>query len=73
VLRKNPGKYSYGSSGTGGIGHLQTELFKSLAKVFILHIPYRGAGPALADVVAGQVRSSSTTCPRRCPSSATAS
>jgi tripartite-type tricarboxylate transporter receptor subunit TctC len=55
TLRTNPGRYSYSSSGTGGIGHLQTELFKSLAKVFMTHIPYRGAGPALADTVAGQV------------------
>jgi tripartite-type tricarboxylate transporter receptor subunit TctC len=54
-IRKKPGAYNYATSGTGGIGHLQTELFKSLTKTFIVHIPYRGAGPALQDVVAGQV------------------
>jgi len=54
-LKKNPGKYSYGSSGTGGIGHLQMELFKNLSGTFVTHIPYRGAGPALNDAVAGQV------------------
>jgi tripartite-type tricarboxylate transporter receptor subunit TctC len=55
LLKANPGKFSYASSGTGGIGHLQTELFKNLSGTFIAHIPYRGAGPALNDTVAGQV------------------
>jgi len=55
VLKKSPGKYSYSSSGTGGIGHLQTELWKNLQGVFVTHIPYAGAGPALRDTVGGQV------------------
>jgi len=55
VLKKSPGKYSYASSGTGGIGHLQTELWKTLQGVYVTHIPYSGAGPALRDTVGGQV------------------
>src|SRR5215467_4937460 len=54
-LKANPGKVSYASSGTCGIGHMMGELFKVTSGTFIVHIPYRGAGPALNDVLAGQV------------------
>lgn len=54
-LRRKPGHYDYASSGTGGIGHLQMELFKSLTQTFIVHISYSGGGPALRDTVGGQV------------------
>ncbi len=55
LLKGNPGKYSYASSGSGGISHLDGELFKVLTGTFIVHIPYRGSGPALNDTIAGQV------------------
>lgn len=55
LVRARPGKYSYASSGTGGIGHMFAELFKVSSKTFILHVPYRGAGPALNDTIGGQV------------------
>jgi tripartite-type tricarboxylate transporter receptor subunit TctC len=54
-IKRRPGFYNFASSGTGGIGHLQTELLKSLTGTFMVHIPYRGAGPALQDTVSGQV------------------
>ena len=54
-LKKNPNKYAYSSSGTGGIQHMLMELYKSLTGIQMTHIAYRGAGPALNDTVAGQV------------------
>jgi tripartite-type tricarboxylate transporter receptor subunit TctC len=53
--RKNPGKLNYGSAGNGTSHHLAGELFKQQTKSFITHIPYRGAGPALQDLIAGQL------------------
>lgn len=54
-LRKNPAKLNYGSAGNGTSHHLAGELFKLQTKTFITHIPYRGAGPALQDLIAGQL------------------
>ncbi|HJV70674.1 tripartite tricarboxylate transporter substrate binding protein [Ideonella sp.] len=53
--RSHPGQLNYGSAGNGTSHHLAGELFKLQTKTFITHIPYRGAGPALQDLVAGQV------------------
>jgi tripartite-type tricarboxylate transporter receptor subunit TctC len=53
--RANPGKLSYASSGSGAASHLSAELFKSLAGVDLLHVPYKGTGQALTDLLAGQV------------------
>jgi tripartite-type tricarboxylate transporter receptor subunit TctC len=55
LLKKNPGKFNYGSAGNGTSHHLAGELFKLQTKTFVTHIPYRGAGPALQDLIAGQV------------------
>jgi tripartite-type tricarboxylate transporter receptor subunit TctC len=55
MLRANPGKLNYASAGNGTSHHLAGELFKQQSKTFIVHIPYRGAGPALQDLIAGNV------------------
>ena len=55
LLKANPGKYSFASSGNGTSQHLSGELFKSIAGVDMQHIPYKGSPPALQDVVGGQV------------------
>ena len=54
--RANPGKISFGSSGNGSAAHLTTELWKSLTKTYMIHIPYRGAVPALTDLMGGQIQ-----------------
>jgi tripartite-type tricarboxylate transporter receptor subunit TctC len=55
LVRRNPGRYNYGSAGSGTSHHLAGELFKQQTKTFITHIPYRGAGPALQDLISGNV------------------
>ena len=54
--KARPGGMSYGSPGNGSTGHLSTELFKGRAQVFAVHIPYRGSGPMLLDLMAGQIQ-----------------
>ena len=56
LLKRNPGKYNYGSAGLGTTLHLSGELFKLLAGVDMTHVPYRGAAPAMTDVIGGQVQ-----------------
>jgi tripartite-type tricarboxylate transporter receptor subunit TctC len=54
--KAHPGKVNYGSSGPGGISHLAAELFRGAAGIDIVHVPYRGAAPAVQDLLAGQVQ-----------------
>jgi tripartite-type tricarboxylate transporter receptor subunit TctC len=56
LARAQPGALVYGSGGSGGAGHLATEYFKLMAKVNIIHIPYKGTGPAIIDLLAGQTQ-----------------
>ena len=55
LARSQPGKLSYASGGTGGSTHMATELFKSMTRTDILHIPYKGNGPSIVDLISGQV------------------
>ncbi|SOZ37840.1 Bug family tripartite tricarboxylate transporter substrate binding protein [Cupriavidus neocaledonicus] len=55
-LKANPGKYSFGSSGNGGLSHMNGELFMNATGTRMLHVPYKGLGPALNDAVAGQIQ-----------------
>ncbi|AQV99080.1 ABC transporter substrate-binding protein [Cupriavidus necator] len=56
LLKANPGKYSFGSSGNGGLSHMNGELFMNATGTRMLHVPYKGLGPALNDAVAGQIQ-----------------
>jgi tripartite-type tricarboxylate transporter receptor subunit TctC len=55
LMRRSPGRFNYGSAGSGTSHHLAGELFKQQTRTFITHIPYRGAGPALQDLISGNV------------------
>jgi tripartite-type tricarboxylate transporter receptor subunit TctC len=54
--RKNPGKLNFGSGSTGSAGHLAGELFKRMAGIDMTHVPYKGAAPAMQDLIAGRVQ-----------------
>jgi tripartite-type tricarboxylate transporter receptor subunit TctC len=54
--KQNPGKINFGSAGTGGVGHLSGEIFKLMAGIEMIHVPYKGAGPALADLISGHIQ-----------------
>jgi tripartite-type tricarboxylate transporter receptor subunit TctC len=54
--RQNPGKLNFGSAGTGGTIHLAGEMFKQMAGVDLVHVPYKGAGPALTDLLSGNIQ-----------------
>ena len=62
-LKKNPGRLSYASQGNGSLSHIGTEMFKAQTGTSMVHIPYRGSGPAIQDVLAGQVQVFITTPP----------
>ena len=66
-VRANPGKVNYASSGNGSLQHVTTELLKDLTRTFMVHIPYRGTGPALNDLLAGTVDFTITTPPPLLP------
>ena len=63
LARANPGKLAFASAGTGGVQHLAGEILKTAAKIDIVHVPYKGAGPAVIDMVGGQVQMGFTALP----------
>jgi tripartite-type tricarboxylate transporter receptor subunit TctC len=67
LAKAQPGKLTFGSSGTGGAPHMAVELFRILAKVNVVHVPYKGGGPAMADLVGGQISGSFASMPSSIP------
>lgn len=67
LCKANPGKYSFASPGNGTLGHVNIEYFKSLAGIQMLHVPYKGAGPALNDALAGVVTAMTDNLPSSLP------
>src|SRR4051812_5509386 len=63
LARAKPGQLSFASAGTGGVQHLAGEILKTAAKIDIVHVPYKGAGPAVIDMVGGQVQMGFTALP----------
>jgi tripartite-type tricarboxylate transporter receptor subunit TctC len=66
-VKKNPGQLSYGSAGNASAGHLAMEYLKLVTGMFITHIPYRGTGPQLTDLIAGRTQASSAGLPALAP------
>jgi tripartite-type tricarboxylate transporter receptor subunit TctC len=67
LARAKPGMIGYGTSGVGGAGHLAGELFRQLAKIDIVHVPYKGGGPAMTDLLGGQILASFASAPTALP------
>ena len=67
LAKARPGQLAFGSSGTGGAPHMAVELFKLLAQVNVVHVPYKGGGPSMADLVGGQIAASFASMPSAIP------
>ena len=66
-LKSKPGQLNYGSAGNGSAGHLAFEYLKMVSETFMLHVPYRGTGPMLTDLMAGRLQAASVGAPHCCP------
>src|SRR3546814_10445793 len=68
LLKDNPGKYTFASSGVGSSTHMSGELFKSMAQVDLMHVPYKGSGQALVDLIRSEERRVGKECVSTCRS-----